>query len=275
MYPQDFKGTSSKLGLENYTATWFNISDADAAQQGYATSYSMSGPDDDFVETVSTMLTEGKGKWDEMKAGVNTVARQALQQKEDYVVTYFAQAWNIDFYRLQTRVQTALSGLYAPPAVADVFGNGKTYTRASATTTNTTLMPQPAAFLTIYNTAKTGLAAVGGAGRVLDSLAVVATSTTALSLRLYYHNTAGSAFQANWAFAVTRDATTGYTFAATATLDGNATVIATGVTALVNYFAGKKFTIDWYANPNTTNFPRVQFTPGTTPTTYFIARLLP
>jgi hypothetical protein len=31
----------------------------DAFNQGYATAYSMSGPDDDFVEMISTMFTEG------------------------------------------------------------------------------------------------------------------------------------------------------------------------------------------------------------------------
>ena len=100
MYPQDFKGTSSKLGFPGYTATWFNISDATAFSEGYATAYSMSGPDEDFVEMIATMLTEGKPKWDEMKAATNATARQALQQKEDYVVTYYRQVWNIDFYVL-------------------------------------------------------------------------------------------------------------------------------------------------------------------------------
>lgn len=274
-YPQDFVGTSSKLGLAGYTPTWFNVSDAEAATYGYATAYSMSGPDDDFVEMIATMLTEGKSKWDEKKAAVSTVARQALQQKEDYVVTYYSQVWNIDFYRLQTRVQTALNALYPPPPVSDQYGFGKAYTRASVNIANTTQLPQPAAFTTIFNTSKTGLAAVGGAGRVLDSLAIIFNSSNAAVLRLYYHNTAGAALQANWQYIVTRDATTGYTFSSPPALDANATVVASGVTSLVTYFTGNKFTIDWYVDPSVTIYPRVKFTPVNTPGTYFTARLLP
>jgi substrate import-associated zinc metallohydrolase lipoprotein len=134
MYPQDFKGTSSKLGLPGYTATWFNVSDADAFDQGYATAYSRSGPDDDFVEMVAAMLTEGRPKWEEMKTATNATARAALQQKEDFVVTYYRQVWNIDFYSLQSRVQKALNALYPPPLVSDVYGFGKTYTSAQVGT---------------------------------------------------------------------------------------------------------------------------------------------
>jgi hypothetical protein len=43
-----------------------------------------------------------------MKGATNATAREALQQKEDIVVTYYRQVWNIDFYSLQNRVQTAL-----------------------------------------------------------------------------------------------------------------------------------------------------------------------
>jgi substrate import-associated zinc metallohydrolase lipoprotein len=274
MYPQDFKGTSSKLGLPGYTATWFNVSDADAFNQGYATAYSRSGPDDDFVEMVATMLTEGRPKWEEMKANTNATARQALQQKEDFVVTYYRQVWNIDFYSLQTRVQNALNALYPPPAVSDVFGFGKTYTRASVNPANTTILPQPAAFTTIFNSAKTGLAAVGGAGRVLDSFAVVQSSAATIQLRMYYRNSAGSAFQANFNYAVTKDASNVYTFTYTSA-DANGSVIASGVTSLTDYFSNNKFTITWYADPNSSIYPRVKFTPQATPGTYFIARLLP
>lgn len=276
LYPTDFVGTSSKLGLAGYTASWFNVSDADALQQGYISSYSMSGPPDDFVEMIATMLTLGKSKFEEMKAVANTTARQALQQKENYVVNYYRQVWNIDFYRLQTRVQTALNALFPPPTVTAAFGFGKLFTTASVNPANTTLLPQSAAFTAVVNSAKAGLAALNNnAGRVLDSFAIVYNSANAAALTIYYHNAAGTNLVANWQYIIDKDATNGYTFSASPGPDGNAQVIATGVAPLISYFSGRKFSIDWYADPSVTVFPRVRFTPQAAPGNYFIARMLP
>ena len=275
MYPQDFKGTSSKLGFPGYTATWFNISDATAFSEGYATAYSMSGPDEDFVEMIATMLTEGKPKWDEMKAATNATARQALQQKEDYVVTYYRQVWNIDFYSLQRRVQTALNALYPPPAVLDVYGFGKIYTRASVSPVLTTLLPQPAAFTTMFNNARTAVAAVPLYNLLMDSMAVITNAATTSIVRLYLHQgNVTTVFNADFTYSVTKDATDLFTYTYVAT-NGNGGLIKTAVTPLLNYFASSKFSITWYADPSVTATPRVKFTPQANPGTYFLARLLP
>jgi len=276
MYPQDFKGTSSKLGFAGYTATWFNVTDADALTQGYVTAYAMSGPDDDFVETVAAMLTEGKGRFDEMKASVNATARQALQQKEDFVVTYYRQVWNIDFYSLQARVQAALEALYPTPAVADVYGFGKTYTRASVNPANTTLLPQPGAFTTIYNSAKNAVPVIaGGYNLSLDSMAVITNSATTAIIRCYLHQgTAATVYNADFTHTLTKDASGMFSFTYTAA-NGNGSIIKTAVTPLLNYFADNTFSMSWYATPAVTQYPRIKFTPQATPGAYFIARLLP
>ncbi|MEO6730527.1 MAG: substrate import-associated zinc metallohydrolase lipoprotein [Ferruginibacter sp.] len=276
MYPQDFKGTSSKLGLPGYTATWFNVSDAQAFNEGYATAYSRSGPDDDFVEMVSTMLTEGKPKWDEMKAATNATARQALQQKEDFVVTYYRQVWNIDFYSLQRRVQTALNALYPPPIVTDAYGFGKTYTKASVNPTLTTLLPQPAAFTTIYNASKNAVPGLpGGFNLIMDSMAVITNTATTAIVRFYLHQgTATVVFFADFNHTLTKDAAGlfSYTYVSA---NGNGTIIKPAVTPLLNYFANNKFSISWYTDPSVSLYPRVKFTPQAIPGTYFLALLLP
>jgi len=276
MYPQDFKGTSSKLGLNGYTPTWFNVSEAAALADGYATAYSMSGPDDDFVEMIATMLSEGKSRFDEMKASTNATARTALQQKEDFVVNYFRQTWNIDFYRLQTRVQTAMNALYPTPAPADLYGFGKTYTRASVNPLNTTLLPQPTAFTTIYNSAKNAVPNIaGGYNLVMDSMAVLTNSATTAVVRLYLHQGTGTnVFFADFTHTSTKDAAGLYSFTYAAA-NANGTIIKTAVTPLLNYFANNKFAIDWFASPTVSINPRVKFTPQAIPGTYFIGRLLP
>jgi substrate import-associated zinc metallohydrolase lipoprotein len=116
MYPLDYKRIT--VGL--YTTNWNNISNEDALQDGFVTPYSISGPDEDFVEMVSIMLTEGKAGFDRIVNGITgnspngTTAEEAksrLRQKEILVVDYFRTVWKIDFYSLQARTRTAVEAL--------------------------------------------------------------------------------------------------------------------------------------------------------------------
>lgn len=116
MYPLDFKRIT--VGL--YTTNWNNVSDLQAHQDGFITPYSMSGPDDDFVEMISIMLTEGKAGFDRIVNSISgtspngTTAEQAksrLRQKEALIVNYFNTVWKIDFYSLQARTRAAVETL--------------------------------------------------------------------------------------------------------------------------------------------------------------------
>jgi substrate import-associated zinc metallohydrolase lipoprotein len=116
LYPPAFK----QISTGHYTANWNNISDEEAHSTGYITPYAMSGYDDDFVETVSLMLTDGRGAFDNLVNSIppgtvngvtQAAAQSALRQKEAMVVGYFKSAWNIDFYSLQTRTRTAVEQL--------------------------------------------------------------------------------------------------------------------------------------------------------------------
>jgi substrate import-associated zinc metallohydrolase lipoprotein len=116
LYPPAFK----QISTGHYTANWNNISDEEAHSTGFITPYAMSGYDDDFVETVSLMLTDGRTAFDNLvnsipEGTVNGVtqaaAQSALRQKEAMVVGYFKSAWNIDFYSLQTRTRKAVEQL--------------------------------------------------------------------------------------------------------------------------------------------------------------------
>lgn len=116
LYPPSFK----QISTGHYTANWNNISDAEAHSSGFISAYAMSGYDDDFVETVSLMFTDGKAAFEKLIADipagtVNGVSRDAavsaLRQKEAMVVNYFKSAWNIDFYSLQARKRKAIEAL--------------------------------------------------------------------------------------------------------------------------------------------------------------------
>jgi len=100
-----------------YTADWINTNDNEAMKDGFITAYALSSPFEDFVEMISIMLIEGRSGFD---AIVNSItgtstrgttpdqAKAKLRLKETLIVNYFKQAWNIDFYTLQTRVRNAI-----------------------------------------------------------------------------------------------------------------------------------------------------------------------
>jgi substrate import-associated zinc metallohydrolase lipoprotein len=116
-YPVNFKTIS--VGL--YTSNWNNVRDAQANRDGFVTAYAESAPDEDFVEMISMMLTEGRSGFDaivnSIPAGISengitqAEAKSRLRKKEAIVVNYFKDTWGIDFYRLQTRVRTAVEQL--------------------------------------------------------------------------------------------------------------------------------------------------------------------
>ncbi|MCC9137685.1 putative zinc-binding metallopeptidase [Pontibacter silvestris] len=106
MYPQDYKTITT-----GYTASWNDFSLEDARSRGYITQYARSNPDDDFVEMVSIMLIEGKTGFDAIVNSTPASAQALLRQKEQIIVGYFEEAWNIDFYSLQARTQTAINAL--------------------------------------------------------------------------------------------------------------------------------------------------------------------
>ena len=100
-----------------YTADWINTNDYEARKDGFITAYALSSPFEDFVEMISIMLIEGRSGFDGIVNSISgtstrgTTSDQAkakLRQKETLVVNYFKQAWNIDFYTLQTRVRNAI-----------------------------------------------------------------------------------------------------------------------------------------------------------------------
>jgi substrate import-associated zinc metallohydrolase lipoprotein len=116
--PIDFSAPSAS----SYTSDWLNVTRVEALNEGFITQYSISGKDDDWAEMVSMMLVHGKPWFDNLVNSINYTgttangitadqAKSRLKQKEASVVSYFKQAWNIDFYNLQTRTKQAIDAL--------------------------------------------------------------------------------------------------------------------------------------------------------------------
>ncbi|MEO6328474.1 MAG: putative zinc-binding metallopeptidase [Ginsengibacter sp.] len=112
----------SQSSAGSYTSDWLNVTLQEATNEGFISQYAISGKDDDWAETLSIMLVEGKDWFDQYVNSINyagttpngttaVVARARLRQKEAVVVSYFKQAWNIDFRNLQIRSETAINSL--------------------------------------------------------------------------------------------------------------------------------------------------------------------
>ena len=116
--PIEFSASSAN----SYTSDWLNISDNEALSEGFITPYAQSSKDEDWAEMVSLMLVQGKPWFDNLVNSINYTgttangltaeqARARLRQKETTVVSYFKQAWNIDFYNLQAKTKAAINAL--------------------------------------------------------------------------------------------------------------------------------------------------------------------
>ncbi len=117
-FPVEFSQSSAS----SYTSDWTNVTPQEALNEGFISQYSISGKDDDWAEMVALMLVHGRGWFEDRVNSINytgttpngttaAVAKARLRQKEAAVVSYFKQAWNIDFYNLQLRTRFAISSL--------------------------------------------------------------------------------------------------------------------------------------------------------------------
>jgi substrate import-associated zinc metallohydrolase lipoprotein len=107
MYPMDYK----LISAEYYTSTWYDHNLAYALDKGFISAYSMCNPDEDFVEMVSTMLTYSYDEWETLVNSAPEEGRAIIRLKEEYIVSYFENAWKINIYDLQKAITNAVNNL--------------------------------------------------------------------------------------------------------------------------------------------------------------------
>ncbi|MFC0774619.1 zinc-binding metallopeptidase [Terrimonas alba] len=112
----------SQSSASSYTSDWTNVNPQDALNEGFISQYAISHKNEDWAEMVSLMLVNGRAWFDNLVNSINyagttpngttaAVAKARLRQKESVVVSYFKQAWNIEFYNLQLRSRYAINSL--------------------------------------------------------------------------------------------------------------------------------------------------------------------
>ncbi len=93
----------------NYTSSWADRSNEEARELGYISAYASSQPSEDFVEMIAYMLVRSSAKWDELVDSIsNEQARQIIRFKEQLIVEYYQEKFNINFYELRELTYEAL-----------------------------------------------------------------------------------------------------------------------------------------------------------------------
>jgi substrate import-associated zinc metallohydrolase lipoprotein len=275
-----------RITPSDYTATWFNIFrgaysstaaldkilyENDFWGKGFVTPYSRSNKDDDFVETLSTLLEGGAANFDNIinnlfvydglyikrnGKGVyeqNTDARSKLLRKKAIVISYMKDSWGIDLADLQTRTQAAIEAQSPTADFNSLLGSGKTY--GTITVNPQKLTGLSAKFLTAYNTANTALQAGNpqtNKGYYIDNISLIFTAANKVTLRVNFMDPTaalGVGFNGDFDYNINNvNGTITMTYAnpqPTTVTYGNARVIETYIPTLLAYFNNQQFNIRW------------------------------
>lgn len=93
----------------DYTSSWADRTNEEARELGYISAYASSQPSEDFVEMIAYMLIRSSAKWDALVDGIASAeARQSIRRKEQLIVEYYQENFNINFYELRELTYQAL-----------------------------------------------------------------------------------------------------------------------------------------------------------------------
>lgn len=242
LYPAEFKTITSG----GYTADWHNITKAEAQSRGFITSYAMSAPDEDFVEMIATMLTEGKRGFDRIVCAIpNEEAQAFIRRKEQFVVNYYSDVYNIDFYQLQQRTDAAIDS-YAPKSLLADLGLGSAHNFYIIRINPAELPPLPADFQDIYDQVVAGVPAATDGEVTLEFMELLFGGNGDFVLRFWFTDGENSyAASLLYTLAVSPDDIVTLTYVEQ---NSNAQYIRGGIQPMVDYFENNTFLFDWVNN---------------------------
>jgi hypothetical protein len=150
----------------------------------------MASPDEDFVEMVAVMLMEGKEGYQailDCETNANSLA--IIRKKEQLVVQYYKESFNIDFYALQDAVQEAINTIAPPdedpeelPPLFDQWGFDK---EKKTVRFDLSMLNEPTEFAARFNQDR---ARMYNGGYSLDpNFKLYFSSEEELTLRMYYY----------------------------------------------------------------------------------------
>lgn len=245
LYPTAFK----EITPGAYTADWSNIPVSTAQSKGFITSYAMSAPDEDFVELIAMMLTEGARGFDRIVCAIPDEEGQAIiRQKQQIVISYFSEAYDIDFYALQESTDGAIDS-YAPKTLlADLgYNSGQNFNTIEIDPSR--LPALPAAFQAIYTEVEDNVNALTDPELTLEYIDLIFDGYGNSAVRFVItrdddESAEKTLYAADFYYTVSVNA------AGEITLiyddqNGNGDLIADAVQSMLDYFQDHSFTLDW------------------------------
>lgn len=104
MFPEEWRN----ICKESYVSEWTSLTDAAAQANGFVSTYARASPDEDWAETLSLILVEGRGWFDQRVSGAGADGGEKLRAKESILVGYMKTNWGIDFYETSSGAQDGL-----------------------------------------------------------------------------------------------------------------------------------------------------------------------
>lgn len=100
-YSTDF----NLISLDYQSASWVNLSDQEALDMGFISTYASSEPQEDFVELISIYVTNSASYWNALVGSASDDGKAKINQKMDIVRDYLKTNWDIDIDKLRDIVQ--------------------------------------------------------------------------------------------------------------------------------------------------------------------------
>lgn len=261
--PSDFEAVTKG----DYYADWTNSSNTDAVAKslGFVSRYARGQYTEDFAEMTAHLLVEGQVWFDNYVVSAPLSAQQRLRKKEEIVVRYFKDAFDLDFRVLQTEVQNAFKTLYNakdPTDLTQTLANWINTNKVATITfdPNSSIYDQygiSSTFKTVWNNFKNAVSTQEPSGnrRYPQTLQLRFSSDNIMTLRVTYLNNAQtSTLSADYDFDLKANPSTGEVIFSKRMPEGTTTAHGNGGTIylkdhferyLLPYFTNRVFIADW------------------------------
>jgi len=286
--PPEFETISRGFYKQPYDQTPLDS----ARKWGFVTSYASGVHTEDYAETIGWLLVNGQVWYDDWANGSSAVGKSRLIQKQNNVVNYYTNL-GINFKGLQKEVQLYMKSIGRNEQKFAYWLNKRRFptsaTNLIPTFASLTVNPSSdtyikyggsTSFKTTYDAMVSGVAAL--AGRRVNFIRLDFPTTTTVTLTVNYTNTAGTVFNAKYAFNMALTVSSGltqFTNGTHAGTDGewvaNANTIRPGVQPMIDYLLGNSFVADWLpVNATVEDYMKLGgFSVSTDPTNYFYGTL--
>lgn len=264
-----------QISKANYTADWTGAANTAtvAKNLGFITQYARSSFGEDFAEMTSFLLVSGQVAFENYCSTTNATAAASLRAKEQLVISYFKDFYNIDFKVLQSAVQKSLKDNYNAVEPVDISNslankliNNKVSTiRYTVNADYLTTHGSPAPFRNIVANIQTSFRASGFPEGIIDYVEFRFTDASNVVVRFGFRTSATSGnFIADFFFGMNINPTTSEVLFTKTTVGGvhfgtNGQIFNAGFEAnLLTYLTNRIFIADWLPTtiPSTSNLFR-------------------